>query len=237
MKEYFYSDGKTQHGAVDLDELKKIVQPKMLVWKNGMKQWEKAENLPELKGHFVISPPPLPLNTNNTQTSIPLIPPNLPKKTNPLKWVLISLSSLILITFLYFYVATGSFSGNSSYSNNDTSTPLPPTESNTINVPPGAVAKYSSYNHHADNVTEYIFFMNDESILYTADNIKNHRKMIKRGEPIADTRIREYNTIDAKYYTFEGSPNMTNAYIILTDRTGNVIVIDNMDDRQTYKPY
>jgi len=60
MKKYFYSNGREKEGPVTLDELKqKDIQPKTLIWHEGLDDWKEAENIEELKEIFELSPPPL----------------------------------------------------------------------------------------------------------------------------------------------------------------------------------
>ena len=53
MKKYFYSNGQEKEGPVTLEELKqKDIQPKTLIWHEGLDDWKEAESVEELKEIF-----------------------------------------------------------------------------------------------------------------------------------------------------------------------------------------
>lgn len=60
MKKYFYSTGQDKEGPLTLEELKqKDINPKTLIWHEGLDDWKEAENVDELKEIFELSPPPI----------------------------------------------------------------------------------------------------------------------------------------------------------------------------------
>ena len=60
-KTYHYSDGKRKKTAVGLDGLRRAgIRPDTLIWYEGLGDWRRAKELPELRGLFAKSPPPLP---------------------------------------------------------------------------------------------------------------------------------------------------------------------------------
>lgn len=60
MKKYFYSNGQEKQGPVTLEELKqKDIQPKTLIWHEGLDDWKEAERIDELREIFELSPPPI----------------------------------------------------------------------------------------------------------------------------------------------------------------------------------
>ncbi len=60
MKKYFYSNGQEKEGPVTLEELKqKGIQPKTLIWHEGLDDWKEAEIIDELREIFELNPPPL----------------------------------------------------------------------------------------------------------------------------------------------------------------------------------
>lgn len=60
MKKYFYSNGQEKEGPVTLEELKqKDIQPKTLIWHEGLDDWKEADSVEELRELFELSPPPL----------------------------------------------------------------------------------------------------------------------------------------------------------------------------------
>lgn len=68
MKKYFYTDGYTNFGPFTLEELKyKNITPETNVWYEGMGDWRKASEVPELAALFSsnITSPPNPPNPPN----------------------------------------------------------------------------------------------------------------------------------------------------------------------------
>jgi hypothetical protein len=66
MKRYFYSNGQEKGGPVTLEELKqKNIQPKTLIWHEGLDDWKEAESIEELREIFELSPPPI-IHENDT---------------------------------------------------------------------------------------------------------------------------------------------------------------------------
>lgn len=63
MKEYYYEEKGEQKGPVSLEELKERVTSDTKIWREGLKDWVEAKNLPELEGHLSSVPPPLNINT------------------------------------------------------------------------------------------------------------------------------------------------------------------------------
>lgn len=60
MKKYFYSNGQEKEGPVTLEELKqKDIQPKTLIWFEGLDDWTPAGELVEMKPILEIQPPPI----------------------------------------------------------------------------------------------------------------------------------------------------------------------------------
>ncbi len=58
MKKYFYTDGTTNFGPFTLEELKQEnIRRDTQVWCQGMKEWARAESLPELEELFELVPP------------------------------------------------------------------------------------------------------------------------------------------------------------------------------------
>ncbi len=60
MKKYFYSDNQQKEGPVTLEELFQLnLNPKTLIWHEGLENWETADSIEELKHLFELSPPPI----------------------------------------------------------------------------------------------------------------------------------------------------------------------------------
>lgn len=60
MKKYFYSNGQEKVGPVTLEELKqKDIQPKTLIWFEGLDDWTPAGELVEMKPILELQPPPI----------------------------------------------------------------------------------------------------------------------------------------------------------------------------------
>jgi len=70
MKKYFLHNGTESSGPFDLDELKaKSITKTTPVWYEGMENWKYAGEIEELKGLFVVMPPPI-----SSFTTSPLTP-------------------------------------------------------------------------------------------------------------------------------------------------------------------
>ena len=58
MDSYFFHDGEEQRGPFTLEELKeKQIKRETPVWKKGLKDWTRANDLPELSQLFENTPP------------------------------------------------------------------------------------------------------------------------------------------------------------------------------------
>jgi uncharacterized membrane protein YhaH (DUF805 family) len=69
MKKYFYSVGIEKEGPFTLEELKqKNIEPKWLIWHEGLDDWKTADNIDELGEIFELTPPPLDLINDNSTT-------------------------------------------------------------------------------------------------------------------------------------------------------------------------
>lgn len=67
MRLYFYAENDQQFGPFNLEELKtKRLKKSTLIWTEGMPNWEKAEEIAELKSIIIPEPPPLPKKQTNT---------------------------------------------------------------------------------------------------------------------------------------------------------------------------
>ena len=65
MKKYFYSNGQEKEGPVTLEELKeKAINPKTLIWHEGLDDWEEANTIKELVEIFELIPPPIETEKN-----------------------------------------------------------------------------------------------------------------------------------------------------------------------------
>jgi uncharacterized membrane protein YhaH (DUF805 family) len=64
MMMYFYSNGHGKEGPVLLDELKqKDINPKTLIWHEGLDEWKEAETIDELRDVFELLPPPIEIES------------------------------------------------------------------------------------------------------------------------------------------------------------------------------
>jgi hypothetical protein len=60
MKKYFYSNGQEQVGPLTLEELKQQdIQPKTLIWFEGLEEWTPAGELVEMRHILELKPPPI----------------------------------------------------------------------------------------------------------------------------------------------------------------------------------
>lgn len=58
---FYYSDGKNQFGPFSKEEMKsKSIQADTLVWFEGLTEWKRAKDVPEMKEFLPVAPPPLP---------------------------------------------------------------------------------------------------------------------------------------------------------------------------------
>ena len=62
--EFYYSQDGSSLGPVTKDELKGKINRETLVWFEGLENWKKASEIPELVSLFQSIPPPLPLEVN-----------------------------------------------------------------------------------------------------------------------------------------------------------------------------
>lgn len=75
MKEYFFLKGKTQNGPFTIEQLSnKEITSETFVWTEGMENWEKLKDIPELAQVFkrrnVPPPPPIDKEENVPKTEI-----------------------------------------------------------------------------------------------------------------------------------------------------------------------
>jgi hypothetical protein len=60
MKKYFYSNNQEKEGPVSLEELLQLnLNPKTLIWYEGLEDWRTAESIDEMKHLFELIPPPI----------------------------------------------------------------------------------------------------------------------------------------------------------------------------------
>jgi hypothetical protein len=60
MKKFYYSDGITKNGPFTFEELKKKeINPKTLIWYEGLKDWMIASEMEEMKPILELIPPPV----------------------------------------------------------------------------------------------------------------------------------------------------------------------------------
>jgi len=72
MKNYYYLTGKTQNGPFTLEEIKaKHLKSETLVWSDGLENWKKLKDFPELFESLNIEkvPPPPPNNNSENVTT------------------------------------------------------------------------------------------------------------------------------------------------------------------------
>ena len=112
MKEYYYEEKGEQKGPVSLEELKERVTSDTKIWREGLKDWVEAKNLPELEGHLSSVPPPL-----NRNTPPLLIPPN--SFWGKHKWKIISVSLIFISISLWILKNMSDRIDYESYRNNE----------------------------------------------------------------------------------------------------------------------
>ena len=75
MKMYFYSNGKDKEGPLTIDELKRIgINPKTLIWCEGLDDWKEAESLSELREILELTPPPILIENDKINLSNDKLP-------------------------------------------------------------------------------------------------------------------------------------------------------------------
>jgi len=68
-KYYFYTDGEKEFGPFSTGDLKeKDIKRDTKVWTQGMSEWEKAGDIPDLEELFVLVPPPFSKEEPQTET-------------------------------------------------------------------------------------------------------------------------------------------------------------------------
>jgi Ca2+/Na+ antiporter len=97
MDYYYFVENGRQNGPFSLEDLKtKSLHRESLIWKDGMADWQPAQNIPELKDILFSTPPPVP---NPTPPPIPNLREKTVKPNQPGKNV-----RMILIAILGFFI-------------------------------------------------------------------------------------------------------------------------------------
>ena len=90
MSRYYIADGMVQRGPFEMQDLPgQGLRPDMLVWKEGMDQWRRADQVEELTFAGALGPiasapptPPLPVSPGYYGTAQPVVPPYNPANSN-----------------------------------------------------------------------------------------------------------------------------------------------------------
>ncbi|BAX82431.1 DUF4339 domain-containing protein [Labilibaculum antarcticum] len=61
-KQWYYVENGDKRGPFSINELKGKIEKDSLLWCEGMKDWEKAEQIAEFQSFFEVMPPPVCLN-------------------------------------------------------------------------------------------------------------------------------------------------------------------------------
>lgn len=107
MKQYYYSNDKeVQKGPFTFDELlKENIKKNTLIWHADMTDWQKAEDIEELRNYFLTPPPidktPPPLNIDIPKDKSSQIKSK--KELQTIIYVLIGAGVFLLIVFLLSY--------------------------------------------------------------------------------------------------------------------------------------
>lgn len=89
MKEYYFLNGKDQKGPLTIDQLSsKELTSETLIWTEGMENWTKLKDIPELAQTIKLKsvPPPIPTEIDE-KTSTPTLKAISPSKT-VLTWLI-----------------------------------------------------------------------------------------------------------------------------------------------------
>jgi len=147
--QFYYTDGTNQFGPFNIDELKdKKITKETSVWYEGIENWIKAGEIPELQVLFKSIPPPLPLAQkpppiiNKAVESVPIDKTKklivVSKKTNKKGWLLIGIiggiliiASTIIVVFTYQKSQSNNHENTESSNNSESNS-----NSSTYNEPP-----------------------------------------------------------------------------------------------------
>ena len=90
MSEYFLADGGQRRGPFPIDQLyAQGLTPDTLVWRAGMAQWERAEDVIELRPYLPAQPPPpMPCVLPFQAPCTPPAPPSKALSGNPTRMLM-----------------------------------------------------------------------------------------------------------------------------------------------------
>lgn len=102
MKKYYLHENNSQKGPFSYEELKSLnISTETFVWFDGLKTWQKASEIPELKDLFISIPPPF----NPMREPSLTIPPPIYTETKPLEKTKSGNLYTILITLIILGIA------------------------------------------------------------------------------------------------------------------------------------
>lgn len=200
MKKYFLISGTEQQGPFDIEELKsRNISLDNPVWYEGIKEWTTIGNVPELKSIFQIVPPPYttqvkppasvqkPIDQQKTRA-------NKPKGISSLGLWLLIIGGVIVLGLLAVLIYTQIESQNRQNSIN--------TEEDNKTVIRNNITSYvtAENNEYVYNELGGIFNLKitvTNSTDYLLDNVKVKISYIKATGDIWDTRVVDFDMIEA----------------------------------------
>lgn len=99
MKKYYFINGNgEQMGPIAVEQFNNYgINKDTNVWCDGMSQWCKAGDIPELKGYFGQTPPPMPPKfTTSPSSQTPPIQPTLSNESCPNNYLVFSILATLL---------------------------------------------------------------------------------------------------------------------------------------------
>lgn len=99
MKQYYFSDGQERFGPFSFEELRnQSISKDTLIWHEGLDEWIKAGDLPELTTLFELPTMPPPVNGPNIPSVTPSNPSVLDSSTElkPKTWLVESILMTVL---------------------------------------------------------------------------------------------------------------------------------------------
>lgn len=103
---YFIAFGNTKKGPYSLEEVKEYkIERNTLIWKEGLENWMKAEDIEELQSLFISAPPPIPGATEISELKLDYKKKAQKEFKNVFALLIISLAIALLTLIIYSNVS------------------------------------------------------------------------------------------------------------------------------------
>jgi cytoskeletal protein RodZ len=225
--QYFYTDGNNQFGPFTIDELKeKKITKETSVWFEGIENWTKAGEVPELEVLFKAVPPPLPSAPkpppiiSKTEETIPVVEkktiPKVEKKKKSKVWLLIGIiggfliiASTITIVLTYKNSQSNNHENTESSDNSESNS-----NSNTYSEPPREKTpeelRQELYAKEQKKPKEYL------SVSYTLDRTIFSGKDVINGTIFNSATMATFKDVVLKvtYSTGTGTELSTDEFVV-----------------------